>query len=125
MKNLKPIFIENSKLPYWLSKIAPIDVWAFSAGPFVVCRGKLSEKTITHETIHFFQQLEMLFVLQWILYGLFYVIGRFTQGSWKAAYYGNPFEIEAYVNDIDPEYLEERKFWAWTGYLRNLFSRES
>ena len=44
MKNLKPIFIENSKLPVWLSKIAPIDVWAFSAGPFVVCRGKLSEK---------------------------------------------------------------------------------
>ena len=45
MKNLKPIFIENSKLPVWLSKIAPIDVWAFSAGPFVVCRGELSEKT--------------------------------------------------------------------------------
>ena len=125
MKNLKPIFIENSKLPYWLSKIAPIDVWAFSAGPFVVCRGKLSEKTITHETIHFLQQVEMLFVFQWILYGLFYVIGRFTKGSWKAAYYGNPFEVEAYANDLDPDYLEERKFWAWTGYLRNLFSRES
>ena len=125
MKNLKPIFIENSKLPYWLSKIAPIDVWAFSAGPFVVCRGQLSEKTITHETIHFLQQLEMLFVLQWILYGLFYVIGRFTKGSWKAAYYGNPFEVEAYANDLDPDYLEERKFWAWTSYVKSLFSRQS
>jgi len=125
MKNLKPIFIENSKLPVWLSKIAPIDVWAFSAGPFVVCRGQLSEKTITHETIHFIQQLEMLFVLQWILYGLFYVIGRFTKGSWKAAYYGNPFEVEAYANDLDPDYLEERKFWAWTGYVKSLFSRQS
>ena len=125
MKNLKPIFIENSKLPHWLSKIAPIDVWAFSAGPFVVCRGQLSEKTITHETIHFIQQLEMLFVLQWILYGLFYVIGRFTKGSWKAAYYGNPFEVEAYANDLDPDYLEERKFWAWTGYVKSLFSRQS
>ena len=123
MKNLKPIFIENSKLPVWLSKIAPIDVWAFSAGPFVVCRGELSEKTRTHETIHFFQQLEMLFVLQWILYGLFYVIGRFTKGSWKAAYYGNPFEIEAYVNDLDPEYLENRKFWAWTKHTGDLFKR--
>ena len=125
MKNLKPIFIENSKLPYWLSKIAPIDVWAFSAGPFVVCRGQLSEKTITHETIHFLQQVEMLFVFQWILYGLFYVIGRFTKGSWKAAYYGNPFEVEAYANDLDPDYLQERKFWAWTSYLRNLFSRQT
>ena len=125
MKNLKPIFIENSKLPYWLSKIAPIDVWAFSAGPFVVCRGELSEKTITHETIHFFQQVEMLFIFQWILYGLFYVIGRFTKGSWKAAYYGNPFEVEAYANDLDPDYLKERKFWAWTGYVKSLFSRQS
>ena len=125
MKNLKPIFIENSKLPVWLSKIAPIDVWAFSAGPFVVCRGELSEKTKTHETIHFLQQLEMLFVLQWILYGLFYVIGRFTKGSWKAAYYGNPFEVEAYANDLDPDYLQERKFWAWTGYVKSLFSRQS
>ena len=125
MKNLKPIFIENSKLPYWLSKIAPIDVWAFSAGPFVVCRGELSEKTRTHETIHFIQQLEMLFVFQWILYGLFYVIGRFTKGSWKAAYYGNPFEVEAYANDLDPDYLQERKFWAWTGCVKSLFSRQS
>ena len=125
MKNLKPIFIENSKLPFWLSKIAPIDVWAFSAGPFVVCRGELTEKTRTHETIHFIQQLEMLFVLQWILYGLFYVTGRFTKGSWKAAYYGNPFEMEAYANDQDPDYLEERKFWAWTGYVKSLFSRQS
>ena len=125
MKNLKPIFIENSKLPLWLSKIAPIDVWAFSAGPFVVCRGELSEKTKTHETIHFFQQLEMLFVLQWILYVLFYVIGRFTKGSWKSAYYGNPFEVECYENDLDPDYLEERKFWAWTGYVISLFSRQS
>ena len=123
MKNLKPIFIENSKLPYWLSKIAPIDVWAFSAGPFVVCRGKLSEKTITHETIHFLQQLEMLFVLQWILYGLFYVIGRFTKGSWKAAYYENPFEVEAYANDLDPDYLEERKFWAWVKHVKQLFRK--
>ena len=125
MKKLKPIFIENSKLPVWLSKIAPIDVWAFSAGPFVVCRGELSEKTRTHETIHFVQQLEMLFALQWILYGLFYVIGRFTKGSWKAAYYGNPFEVEAYANDLDSDYLQERKFWAWTGYVKSLFSRQS
>ena len=125
MKNLKPIFIENSKLPVWLSKIAPIDVWAFSAGPFVVCRGELSDKVKTHETIHFIQQLEMLFIFQWILYGLFYIIGRFTKGSWKAAYYGNPFEVEAYANDIDSDYLQKRKFWAWTGYLRNLFSHQT
>ena len=123
MRKLKPIFIENSKLPIWLSKLAPIDVWAFSFGPFVVCRGELSEKVKVHETIHFFQQLEMLFVFQWILYGLFYVIGRVTKGSWREAYYGNPFELEAYDNDTDFDYLDSRRWWNWVKYVKNLFKK--
>ena len=123
MRKLRPIFIENSRLPLWLSKIAPIDVWAFSAGPFVVCRGELSEKTRIHETIHFFQQLEMLFVFQWILYALFYVIGRFTRGSWELAYYHNPFEEEAYTNDIDSDYLDKRPWWAWVKHVKQVFRR--
>ena len=121
MKKLKPIFIENSKLPIWLSKLAPIDVWAFSFGPFVVCRGELSEKVKVHETIHFFQQLEMLFIFQWILYGLFYAIGRITKGSWSAAYYANPFELEAYDNDTNFDYLNDRQWWSWTKYVKVLF----
>ena len=123
MRKLKPIFIENSKLPVWLSKIAPIDVWAFSFGPFVVCRGELSEKVRVHETIHFLQQLEMLFVFQWVLYGLFYVIGRVTKGNWSAAYYGNPFELEAYDNDTDFGYLDNRPWWNWINYVKDLFKK--
>ena len=115
---LKPIIIENSKLPIWLSKIAPVDLWAFSFGPFVVCRGELSEKVKRHETIHFYQQLEMLFVLQWVMYALFYVIGRLRYGSWENAYYNNPFEREAYSHQENKNYFKNRKFWAWTRYLR-------
>lgn len=121
MRKLRPIFIENSRLPVWLSKLAPIDIWAFSFGPLVVCRGELSEKTRTHETIHFFQQLEMLFVLQWVLYGLFYLVGRFTKGSWMQAYYENPFELEAYANDQDSDYLNTRKWWSWVHHVKQLF----
>ena len=120
MKNLKPIFIENSNMPVWLSKIAPIDVWAFSFGPFVVCRGELSEKVRVHETIHFLQQLEMLFVFQLVLYGLFYIIGRFTTCSWKMSYYHNPFEMEAYAHEGEEDYLKKRKLWAWRRYLSSL-----
>lgn len=120
MSWIKPIVIENSRLPGWLSKIAPIKVWAFSFGPFIVCRGEMSEETKRHETIHFYQQLELLFVLQWLLYGLFYVIGRFTTGTWKDAYYFNPFEVEAYNHDGEKEYLKERKLWAWTKYIKVL-----
>lgn len=120
MSWLKPIMIENSKIPVWLSKLAPININAISFGPFVICRGKLSEGTKRHETIHFWQQIELLFVFQWILYALFYVIGRFTQGSWKMAYYCNPFEVEAYENQDDESYLENRKWWSWVKYLGEL-----
>ena len=62
MKNIKlwePWYFENSKLPIWLSKIAPIDVWAFSAAFWVCCRGEMSDRTRRHEAIHYQQQLEM------------------------------------------------------------------
>ncbi len=120
MSWIKPIIFENSRLPIWLSKFAPIDIWAFSFGPFIVCKGELSERVKRHETIHFYQQLELLFVFQWILYGLFYVIGRFTHGSWKEAYYQNPFEVEAYNHDEEKDYLSERKLWSWTKYIKAL-----
>ena len=57
-----PIFIENSKIPVWLSKFAPINIWAITLGPVVICRGVLSEKTKRHETIHYMQYKELWFI---------------------------------------------------------------
>ena len=107
---------ENSKLPLWLSKIVPIDVWAFSFAWFVFCRGEMSEKTKRHETIHFQQQLELGFVLQWILYGLSYLKNRLTMDG-VDAYYNNVFELEAYDNDHDEDYLATRPRYNWKNYL--------
>ena len=114
-----PIFYEDSKLPIWLSKIAPIDVWAFSFAFWVCCRGKMSDRTKNHETIHYVQQREMLMVGQWILYGLFHVIGYIKHKDGTKAYYENPFEREAYANDNNLNYLNERKPFAWINYLRS------
>ena len=58
LKNLKPIFIENSKLPAILSYLAPITIGAITLFPFVFARGEISKTTRTHETIHFQQQIE-------------------------------------------------------------------
>ncbi len=117
MKKLKPIFINNSKIPVWLSKIAPINIWALSFFIFVWCKGEISEKTKRHETIHFQQQLELLFVVQWILYGIFHLIGIIKFGSGKEAYRKNPFELEAYGNDLNENYLAKRKRYSWVKYL--------
>jgi len=53
----RPWVFENSKLPVWLSKLAPIEIWAMSFACFVVCRGEMSKTTRRHETIHYHQQL--------------------------------------------------------------------
>ena len=75
MRHWKPLFFENSKLPVWLSKLAPIEIGALSFAFFVWGRKELSERTKRHETIHYQQQLELLFVGQWLLYGIFWLQG--------------------------------------------------
>ena len=110
----KPFVFENSKLPVWLSKIAPIEIWAISLGPFVFCREKIQEPTKQHETIHFQQQLELAFIFQWILYGVFFLVGLIKWRRGSIAYIRNPFEQEAYLNQSKPDYLFDRKRWAWS-----------
>ena len=114
----EPWFVNNGKVPVVLSYLAPITIWAISFGPFVWCRGEINKTTKRHETIHFQQQLEMGFVFQWILYGLFWLVGLVRYRSGSVAYRENPFEREAYSNEKKYTYLEKRKRYAWTSYVR-------
>jgi hypothetical protein len=114
----EPWFINNSKVPVWLSKIAPINIWAISVGLWVLCRGEMNKTTRRHETIHFQQQLELGFVLQWILYGAFWLVGLVRYRNGAQAYRENPFEREAYSNEKKRTYLEKRKRYAWVSYIR-------
>jgi len=117
MKTWKPFFIENSRIPVWLSKVAPINVWANSFAIWVWCRGEMSEKTKRHETIHFQQQLECLFLGHWILYSLSWIAGYIRYGNGKDAYYNCMFEREAYDCDQNERYLENRPRYAWIKYI--------
>jgi hypothetical protein len=117
MRLWKPKFIEYSRVPVWLSKISPITIWAIAIGPFVWCRGKLSEVDKVHETVHFQQQIELLFIGQWILYGLFYLIGLIRYRSGSVAYRESPFEREAYANQSQLDYLLKRNRFSWLKYL--------
>ena len=113
MKNWKPIFIENSKVPVWLSKLAPIEIGAITLGLFVFSRGELSERTRRHETIHFQQFLETLFIGFLILYPIYYLMSGYIYGFNKQAYLNIKFEKEAHSNDNDPDYLLKRKRYFW------------
>lgn len=114
MRHWKPKFFENSRVPVWLSKIAPIEIKAITLFCCVFARARLSRKTKRHETIHFQQFLETLvigfivlyyaeFLVRWIIYGF----------DGKRAYRMISFEQEAYDYDDDPEYLSKRRRYAW------------
>lgn len=117
IKELKPIMYENSLVPVVLSRIAPINIGAISFGLWVWARGKMSDRTKRHETIHFQQQIELGFVGQWLLYGLFHLINLAIYKDGRKAYYENPFEREAYANDDFEDYLSSRPRYAWLKYV--------
>ena len=84
MKNWKPIFIENSKIPVWLSYLAPLNIGAITLFFLVFSRGEMDEVTKRHETIHFQQTLELLVIGMIGIYVWDYLVG-----AWK---YRNDWE---------------------------------
>jgi predicted membrane protein len=87
-----------------------------SFGPFLILRNRDQLKDlvlINHETIHFYQQIEMLFIPMWALYGIFYLMNRIKGMNHHSAYKAIPFEKEAYSNEKDLQYLFRRMPYSW------------
>ena len=85
--------------------------------PFIFYKKKLTKRIERHELTHGEQQKELLLILFYILYGVFWVIGWVRYRDVEMTYDMNPFEQEAYENDWDKEYLEKRKHYCWIKYL--------
>ena len=113
LRSSRPWFFENSKIPVWLSYLAPIDIGAITIGPLVFSRGGMSEETKNHETIHWQQYIETGIVGFVVLYYAFWFFNLLKYRDGKRAYYEIPFEREAYVHDWNLNYLETRKRYAW------------
>lgn len=113
MKNLKPIFIENSIVPKILSYLAPIKINAITIAFLVFSRGKMSEKTRTHETIHFQQGLELGFIGLWLIYLYDYCVAKIKYKVGAFAYRRIRAEQEAYAGTKIPGYLNKRIRYRW------------
>ncbi len=75
---------------------------------------------ITHERIHFKQQLETLFIGSIIIYFAEKTYARFAlKKSSFDAYLWSSGEQEAYLNMYNKDYLKTRKLWAQFSYVRN------
>ena len=121
MKDWQPIFIENSKVPKILSYLSPINIRAISLGPFVFAKADVPPALRRHETIHFQQQIETLFVGFYVLYLLFWLLALTKYKKGDFAYHEIPFEREAHHNQYSSTYLKERKRYSWFRYMRDLF----
>ena len=118
MRALKPLFFENSRIPVLLSKLAPIEISAITLFCFVYSRGELSEETKRHETIHFQQYIETLVLGFLLIYAYDYLYAALIKrkGFTRDAYLAIRFEQEAWANDNDVNYLQNRARFAWLAY---------
>ena len=88
--------------------------------PFIFLKYEFLRKNeilINHEKIHLRQQLEMLVVFFYLFYGIEFVVRLFQYKNWYNAYKNISFEREAYLNENDLNYLQNRRFWRFITYL--------
>lgn len=91
-----------------------------SLWPFIILKDTTLKEDIVlinHEKIHLKQQQELLiipfyiwYVTEWLLRSIFYL------DTYKA-YQNISFEREAYYNENNLDYLNQRKFFSFIKYL--------
>lgn len=73
---------------------------------------RLDDDVVRHETIHFYQQREWLFLPFFVVYVAEFVYHLVRQRNWMRAYRAISFEREAYAHEHDAGYLKRRPLWA-------------
>ena len=111
---MKPIVIQNSKIPVYLSIF--INISAITLFPFIISRDEMSDVTIRHEKIHIEQQRELLVIFFYILYVWYWLAGKVKRMNNDEAYMNIPFEREAYEQMYDVNYLNTRQKHSWKNY---------
>lgn len=112
---MKPIVIVSPAICNALSVF--INVGAITLYPFIISSEPMDEEMLNHEMIHIQQQKELLVIGFYLLYIMWWALGRLKGLSSVSAYLSIPFEMEAYDNDENPQYLQNRKPWAWKQYI--------
>ena len=109
-----PVVVKNSKVPGIMSIV--ISVYAITLWPFIFFRDNGNETTLRHESIHIRQQTELLVIFFYILYVWDWLLGMVKYRDGALAYRMIRFEQEAYENEDDLSYLDNRSHYAWRKY---------
>ena len=101
---------------YWTIVISKLPATAMAVYPFMIFKNQKASvisRIIRHELIHFHQQLELLVLPFYVLYFLNYLFNLLIYQDHDKAYRNICFEVEAYANDDNPDYLLQRRMYAW------------
>lgn len=101
---------------------SPRTTRASAVYPFIFFRSEEEKKpwVITHELIHFQQQIETLFIGSRLINIIEWLYARmFLRMSSEAAYFWRSSEQEAYRNQSDTNYLSTRTLWARFCYFKD------
>ena len=89
--------------------------------PFIFLKGKKDVSNpvmMQHEKIHIRQQIELFILAFFIWYGTEYFIRILQYKNKHLAYRNISFEREAYANESQNNFLQNRKFWNFLKYLK-------
>lgn len=88
--------------------------------PFVILKNPLDRQNrvlVNHEKIHIRQQLEFLIIPFFLWYFIEYGLRLIQYKNKNMAYRNISFEREAYSNEINLDYIKNRKLWDFRKYL--------
>ncbi|WP_044199389.1 hypothetical protein [Dyadobacter tibetensis] len=102
-----------------LVKISFLWVEGMALYPFVLSRSTDPDPVLlNHERIHLRQQIEMGILLFYLWYLIEYLIGIIKLKSHYQAYRAISFEREAFLNEKNFEYLNERRHWSFLRFMK-------
>ena len=93
---------------------------AITIYPFIILKNKslkYDSILLNHELIHIKQQKELYWIFFFVWYFIEYVIKLIYFKNSYDAYKNISFEREAYSNELNPDYLTNRKKFNFLKYL--------
>ena len=117
--------VENDTIPFGNYKCMTIYKWIFTKWP-----KRLTQVDFNHEATHLHQQTELLviffylwYVFEWlikfIVTALRSIFGK-DKWDWKRAYRSISFEMEAYENEENTSWTNQRPEYYWLRFVFKL-----
>ncbi len=89
--------------------------------PFIILRSSYKVNPdmgiINHERIHLYQQAECLILIWWFIWVIEVIFKSLYYRSFSKVYYSLSFEREAYSNQDNSSYLDNRKWFSFIKYI--------